>query len=109
MLGAHLQCDDITKSSRASFASHVASRSIALVVEIYHVPNGDVDTALERFVKAKASGGVKDKERAKIGEEISDACARGGQHRQLLALAALRVFESNGAFCIGGGDGIPDG
>lgn len=105
MLGAHLQNDDITRSSRASFATHVANRAVALVVEIYHVPSGDVDTALERFIKAKTAGGVKDKERAKIVDEISDACARGGQHRQLLGVAALRLFDAQQQFVVGGGDG----
>lgn len=42
-------------------------------------------------------------------DEVAEACARSGQHRQLLGVAALRVFDNSGAVCIGGGDGNAEG
>jgi hypothetical protein len=103
LLGATFSPDRLTSYRSAVLTANAVSRSVALVVEIYHVPSSDVDTAIERYSKAKKD--LKDKDRARFEAETAEACARAGRHRQLLAVAAVRLFDNAGAFRLGGESG----
>jgi hypothetical protein len=103
LLGGLFSPDKISACRTVSIAANVINRNVVLVVEVYHVPWSDAESAVERYTKPKAN--LKDKERAKLEAETAEACARTGRHRQLIGVCALRLFDNNGAFLVGGGDG----
>lgn len=103
LLGATFAPDRLTSCRSAVLAANAVHRHVVLVVEIYHVPASDAETAVERYTKSKAN--LKDKDRARLEAETAEACARAGRHRQLIGVAAVRLFDGAGAFRVGGGDG----